>query len=351
MADDYNCEIDLNDDDDGFSHQPENRSQPNDVQSGGGHGNQGYSGQNQNNQGNSSSNYDGGNQGQGYNNSNQNYNGNGFQNNNNSNNFQSNNGQYFNQSGGTGGNFNNNNKQFFHGQHQNNSNNFALSFSPTTAIVIQTLEWWVNEEDVRGYAVHVNKEKDIQFVVFDEHKVNGKSKGIVYLEFSSPEAADIVKNHVQATVKGENSSPVNISFVTPTRNPFRPQSKNFVPGMMGGRGRGGMNMRGRGGFGRGGPMGFNHMGGSMGYGGGFGMRGGMSGHGGRGGRGGMDDGHFHHGPGGHGGFPGGGFPGNFGFPGFYGQNQHQSGPGNGGNWHGGPQGDSNPHGHKRVRQD
>lgn len=47
----------------------------------------------------------------------------------------------------------------------------------TTALLINDLHWWQNEDDVRGWANQSGCEDELKEVTFNEHKVNGKSKG------------------------------------------------------------------------------------------------------------------------------------------------------------------------------
>lgn len=47
----------------------------------------------------------------------------------------------------------------------------------TTALLIQDLHWWTTEDDVRGWANQAGCEDELKAVTFNEHKVNGKSKG------------------------------------------------------------------------------------------------------------------------------------------------------------------------------
>jgi hypothetical protein len=47
----------------------------------------------------------------------------------------------------------------------------------TTAMFISDLEWWDSEDKVRGWAVQCGCEDEVIKVTFNEHKVNGKSKG------------------------------------------------------------------------------------------------------------------------------------------------------------------------------
>jgi len=47
----------------------------------------------------------------------------------------------------------------------------------TAALQIQDLHWWVCEDDIRGWANQAGCEDELKEVTFNEHKVNGKSKG------------------------------------------------------------------------------------------------------------------------------------------------------------------------------
>lgn len=47
----------------------------------------------------------------------------------------------------------------------------------TTALYISELHWWVTDDDIRGWANQNQCEDELEDVTFNEHKVNGKSKG------------------------------------------------------------------------------------------------------------------------------------------------------------------------------
>lgn len=47
----------------------------------------------------------------------------------------------------------------------------------TAALVINDLNWWISEEDIRGWANQSGCEDEVNEITFNEHKVNGKSKG------------------------------------------------------------------------------------------------------------------------------------------------------------------------------
>jgi hypothetical protein len=45
------------------------------------------------------------------------------------------------------------------------------------AVQIVDLHWWVTEDDVRGWCARSGAEAELKDLTFNEHKVNGKSKG------------------------------------------------------------------------------------------------------------------------------------------------------------------------------
>jgi hypothetical protein len=49
--------------------------------------------------------------------------------------------------------------------------------SSTNAIQITELHWWVTEDDLRGWCANAGCEDVVREITFNEHKVNGKSKG------------------------------------------------------------------------------------------------------------------------------------------------------------------------------
>ena len=54
----------------------------------------------------------------------------------------------------------------------------------STALLVSDLHWWINDDDVRGWANQCRCEDELEEVTFSEHKVNGKSKGQVLSQIS-----------------------------------------------------------------------------------------------------------------------------------------------------------------------
>jgi len=55
-----------------------------------------------------------------------------------------------------------------------------IDMNATTAVRFNELQWWTTEDDVRGWANKAGIESEIKELTFNEHKVNGKSKGYKY---------------------------------------------------------------------------------------------------------------------------------------------------------------------------
>lgn len=140
----------------------------------------------------------------------------------------------------------------------------------TAALMINDVNWWVSEEDIRGWANQSGCEDELNEVTFNEHKVNGKSKGQVYVQMQSPQAATALKHQIDTLFKDQaHAKKPTAIFNPPQHNPFKtlpkdvPQrdkgrndrstSGNFN-NQSGGNFRGGFGNRGN--FNRGGNMGF-----------------------------------------------------------------------------------------------
>jgi hypothetical protein len=54
-----------------------------------------------------------------------------------------------------------------------------IDHGATNALMISDLHWWTTEDDIRGWANEAGAEDELKDLTFSEHKVNGKSKGLV----------------------------------------------------------------------------------------------------------------------------------------------------------------------------
>ncbi|PYH94171.1 hypothetical protein BO71DRAFT_409595 [Aspergillus ellipticus CBS 707.79] len=159
----------------------------------------------------------------------------------------------------------------------------------TPALLVSDLYWWTTDDDIRGWIRQAGREDELKDVTFSEHKVNGKSKGQAFLEFTTLQAASAAKHQIDSFgAAGQRKHMV--TYTIPQPNPFRTLPKdapmrkdNQSRSMSGGFnssnnmnfGMNNMSGGGGGGF-RGGRGGFNNRGGGGGGGGG-GMSGGMGG--------------------------------------------------------------------------
>lgn len=113
----------------------------------------------------------------------------------------------------------------------------------SSALLIKNMDWWVNEEEVRGWAVDANVEKHIKTVLFDDYKQNARSKGVVYVELDSVDPSKQLKNHLDSiTPKPTNSEGYErtVVYTIPSPRPFKFVKNANTPPMSGrGRGRGG----------------------------------------------------------------------------------------------------------------
>lgn len=97
----------------------------------------------------------------------------------------------------------------------------------TTALVIDDLHWWISEDDIRGWVNEAAAEDDLIEVSFNEHKVNGKSKGQAYLAFNSPHASTAAKHRIEDLTEGPGSSrKFAVSFASSTHNPYKTLPKD-----------------------------------------------------------------------------------------------------------------------------
>ncbi|KAL4892911.1 hypothetical protein BDV59DRAFT_202271 [Aspergillus ambiguus] len=143
------------------------------------------------------------------------------------------------------------------------------------ALLISDLFWWTTDDDIRGWVRQADCEDELKDVTFSEHKVNGKSKGQVFVEFTSLQAATATKHKIESfNITGQTGRKHSVVYTSPQPNPFRTLPKdapmrkdNQARAMSGGFNSPNANMN----------FGMNNMGGGFrgGRGGGFNNRGGM----------------------------------------------------------------------------
>lgn len=97
----------------------------------------------------------------------------------------------------------------------------------TTAILISDLHWWNTDDDVRGWINQAQCEDELKDITFSEHKVNGKSKGQAYVEFSSQQAATAAKHKIDAFGEGQQYVKRHtVTYSNPNINPFKTLPKD-----------------------------------------------------------------------------------------------------------------------------
>lgn len=97
----------------------------------------------------------------------------------------------------------------------------------TTALFLSDLHWWVNDDDIRGWANQSQCEDELQDITFSEHKVNGKSKGQAYVLLKSPQAATAVKQRIESFGEGQQySKKFSVNYTNPFTNPFKTLPKD-----------------------------------------------------------------------------------------------------------------------------
>ena len=100
----------------------------------------------------------------------------------------------------------------------------------TTALLLSDLHWWTSEDELRGWVNEAQAEHDLKDVSFNEHKVNGKSKGQAYLEFYSTQSASAAKHHIESLTEGSGNTRTFIVQYNPaSNNPFKTLPKDAPP--------------------------------------------------------------------------------------------------------------------------
>lgn len=101
----------------------------------------------------------------------------------------------------------------------------------TNALMISDLHWWTTEDDIRGWANNAGAEDELRDVTFSEHKVNGKSKGQAFVEFSTPQASTALKHMIEhlsskGTGGANSARKFNVVFTSAATNPFKTLPKD-----------------------------------------------------------------------------------------------------------------------------
>ncbi|KAL8991478.1 MAG: hypothetical protein Q9177_000102 [Variospora cf. flavescens] len=107
------------------------------------------------------------------------------------------------------------------------SDNRFADPAATSALYISELHWWVTDDDIRGWANQSQCEDELEDVTFNEHKVNGKSKGQAYVLFKSPQAATATKQKIESFGDGQQyTKKFTVTYTNPFTNPFRTLPKD-----------------------------------------------------------------------------------------------------------------------------
>ncbi|OAL40037.1 hypothetical protein AYO20_00455 [Fonsecaea nubica] len=102
-----------------------------------------------------------------------------------------------------------------------------IDHGATNALMISDLHWWTTEDDIRGWANEAGTEDELKDLTFSEHKVNGKSKGQLYLEFSTPQAATAMKHKIDSLAGSQpGSRKHSVVYTNATQNPFKTLPKD-----------------------------------------------------------------------------------------------------------------------------
>ena len=97
----------------------------------------------------------------------------------------------------------------------------------TAALMLDDLHWWTSEDDVRGWLNEADTEDDLLEISFNEHKVNGKSKGQAYVSFDSPQASTAAKLSIQQHTETLHSSRnFSVTFASSSHNPYKTMPKD-----------------------------------------------------------------------------------------------------------------------------
>ena len=68
------------------------------------------------------------------------------------------------------------------GDHDHNDDDRPVDANATSAVMFSELNWWITDDDIRGWLKKADCEMEVKDLTFSEHKINGKSKGLVVAE-------------------------------------------------------------------------------------------------------------------------------------------------------------------------